>query len=154
MVQPFPNQQFQAYSLRPNTNLWILPEYKAVFGVQRRKNFRRGLGVAAALLSMLVVAVGVIVLARTVVRAALSGPVAGAATPLTVKMTVGQGDSLWSIASRYGNPDDNIQERMDILAHANGTISGTGLVVGQRLLVPVGNPMELARLKTSVASAR
>jgi len=73
---------------------------------------------------------------------------------VTLPMTVAPGDSLWTLARRYGDPDSYILDRVDDLARANGMTAGARLVPGQRLLVPVGNPVEIARIQQSVASAR
>ena len=69
----------------------------------------------------------------------------------TIPMTVHAGDSLWSFARRYGNPDAPLLERLDTLAKANGLTNGAALVPGQRLLVPVENPTEITHLQTMMA---
>jgi hypothetical protein len=83
-----------------------------------------------------------------------NGAAHASATPLTIRVTVGQGESLWSLARQYGNPDENIQDRIDTLSRANAMPAGSPLLTGQRLLVPVGNPMLIARLQTTVAARR
>jgi len=75
-------------------------------------------------------------------------------SPLTVRVTVAPGDSLWSLARRYGNPDTYIEDNVDAMAKTNGMAAKSRLVVGQRLLVTVSNPVELASLQTHVADAR
>ena len=77
-----------------------------------------------------------------------------AKAPLTVRVTVAPGDSLWSLARRYGDPDDYIEDNVDAMARANGMRSKSNLVVGQRLLVSVANPTELASLQKHIASTR
>ena len=67
-------------------------------------------------------------------------------------VTVAPGDTLWSLSRRYGSDKANIQEQIDTLAQANALSTGTALVAGERLLVPVTNPTVLARLQTHVAS--
>ena len=71
--------------------------------------------------------------------------------PVTVPVTVGSGDSLWSLARRYGSPNRYILDRVDTLAQANHLSAGDPLLPGQRLLVPVENPVELARLQPTLA---
>jgi hypothetical protein len=104
--------------------------------------------VAMALLTML--AMGVTILRKAANNRSGASP---ATAPLTIRVTVNPGESLWSLSQRYGNPNIGIQDRVDALAQANGLGAGTSLVAGQRLLVPVSNPMELARLQTHLASA-
>lgn len=69
----------------------------------------------------------------------------------TVPMTVHAGDSLWSFAQRYGNPNAPLLERLDTLAKANGLTNGAALIPGQRLLVPVENPTEISHLQSMMA---
>lgn len=84
---------------------------------------------------------------------AIAAPAAAATAPLTVSVTVRPGDSLWTLARRYGDPNVYQLDRVDALARANGMPGDTALIAGQRLLVPVSNPVEVARLKRSVAAA-
>jgi len=59
-------------------------------------------------------------------------------TPITnVKITVERGDTLWSVAQAYGDPDEYILARVDKLAKANSLERGAVLNVGQTLIVPV-----------------
>jgi hypothetical protein len=74
--------------------------------------------------------------------------------PLTVRVTVAPGDSLWSLSDRYGDPAAGRLERIDALARANGLRPNTRLVAGEKLLVPVTNPVELARRQCNVAAVR
>jgi nucleoid-associated protein YgaU len=78
----------------------------------------------------------------------------GALTPstaVTVVMTVQPGDSLWSLARRYGDPAAYILDRVDALARANHLAHNTSLIPGQKLRVPVQNPVEVAKLRPEVA---
>ena len=68
-----------------------------------------------------------------------------------VSMTVGNGETLWSLAKRYGNPFDSQLDRVDALAKANGLPTGAMLHPGQRLVVPVENPQEAERVQTALA---
>ncbi len=70
---------------------------------------------------------------------------------LRVPMTVQRGDSLWSLAKRYGDPNAYILERVDILAQANKMSSRSALMPGQRIIIPVSNPVEVARLQRNLA---
>lgn len=68
-------------------------------------------------------------------RSACAGP-----PPLeSASITVQPGDTLWSLAEEYGDPDEYILERVDVLARANGLRRGQVLREGQTLVVPVGN---------------
>lgn len=69
------------------------------------------------------------------------------ATPPTVVMTVRPGDTLWSLARRYGDPAAYMLDRVDALARANRLPHGAALVPGQKLRVPVQNPVEAAGLR-------
>lgn len=71
--------------------------------------------------------------------------------PLTVPVTVRSGDSLWSLARRYGDPSAAIRDRVDRLARANRLPASAVLVPGQKVAVPVLNPVEVARLRRAVA---
>jgi len=66
-------------------------------------------------------------------------------------MTVHPGDSLWSLAKRYGDPDAYMLDRVDAIARANGIGQTAPLFPGQRLVVPVSNPVELNRLQHNLA---
>jgi LysM repeat protein len=70
---------------------------------------------------------------------------------LRVPMTVQPGDSLWSLAQRYGNPETYILDRVDVLAQANKMPATTSLMPGQRIVVPVSNPAEISRLQRNLA---
>ncbi len=70
---------------------------------------------------------------------------------LRVPMTVQRGDSLWSLAKRYGDPNSYILDRVDVLARANKMSSGSTLMPGQRIIIPVSNPIEVSRLQRNLA---
>lgn len=72
-------------------------------------------------------------------------------TPLRVPMTVRRGDSLWKLAQRYGNPRTYILDRVDAIARANDLSATAALQPGQRLVVPVENPIEVARIQQHLA---
>jgi nucleoid-associated protein YgaU len=63
-------------------------------------------------------------------------------TPImNVEITVQRGDTLWSVAQAYGDPDEYILERVDKLAKANSLERGAVLNVGQTLVVPMTGRM-------------
>lgn len=100
----------------------------------------------------------ILFVASLAVRVVQSGRIfvaapAPAAAPMTIARTVEPGDSLWSLAKRYGNPRAYVLDRVDALAQANGLSSDARLIPGQRILVPVSNPVEVARLRRNVATA-
>ncbi|MES2464091.1 MAG: LysM domain-containing protein [Armatimonadota bacterium] len=66
-------------------------------------------------------------------------------------MTVQRGDTLWSLAKRYGHPDSYILDRVDTLAQANKIPATASLMPGQRIVVPVSNPAEVSRLQRNFA---
>ncbi|MBC7809211.1 MAG: LysM peptidoglycan-binding domain-containing protein [Akkermansiaceae bacterium] len=68
-----------------------------------------------------------------------------------VPMSVGQGETLWTLARRYGNPSASQLDRVDTLAQANGLSASAMLHPGQRLVIPVENPREAALLQTTLA---
>ncbi len=68
-----------------------------------------------------------------------------------VPMSVGEGETLWTLARRYGNPAESQLDRVDTLARANGLTAGAMLHPGQRLVVPVENPREAALLQPTLA---
>jgi len=69
------------------------------------------------------------------VRDSMTGPI----PPVTATITVQPGDTLWSLAKRYGDPNQYILERVAVLAKANGLERGGALHVGQTLIIPVTN---------------
>ena len=149
MVQPIQNENGVVARLCNQAALhqWHLP----VLPTTIKSVVQSGIAALAALLTILGIAFAV----RTEVanRQLATAPMfASHATTITV--TVGQGDSLWQLARRFGNPQTNIQERVDLLARANGLTCASSLVTGQRLLVRVENPVEMARLHSRVAMAK
>jgi nucleoid-associated protein YgaU len=66
----------------------------------------------------------------------LGGP--GEREPLAVaEVTVGEGDTLWSLAQKYGDPNTYILQRVNQLQSINSIGGRDALQVGQVLLVPV-----------------
>ena len=65
--------------------------------------------------------------------------VAESATPAVSvdSYTVGSGETLWSIASAFTAPGEDVRDTIDELAALNG-MADTALVAGQQILVPVG----------------
>ena len=70
---------------------------------------------------------------------------------LRVPMIVQPGDSFWSLAKRYGDPNAYILDRVDVLAQANKMSAASPLMPGQRIVIPVSNPIEISRLQQNVA---
>ncbi len=60
--------------------------------------------------------------------------------PVMKVIIVHNGDTLWSLASKYGDPHQYILERVDALEKANGLKQGAVLRAGLALNVPVANP--------------
>jgi nucleoid-associated protein YgaU len=62
-------------------------------------------------------------------------------------VTVTQGDTLWGLAQKYGNPNGYLPDTVEEIADENGISSSSALTPGQHLVVPVGNPSIIARMK-------
>ena len=84
-------------------------------------------------------------------RQAHNHPAAPHLAPLMVPMTVGQGQTFWSFAQKYGDTNDYILDRVSAVAQANGMSTHAALVPGQRILVPVSDPQQVALLQTHLA---
>jgi nucleoid-associated protein YgaU len=69
-------------------------------------------------------------------------------------VTVHSGDTLWTYAQKYDNSNTYILERVETIARANHLAPDASLAPGQRLLIPVTNPMMLARLENGQRLAR
>lgn len=50
--------------------------------------------------------------------------------------TVGSGETLWSIASAFTAPGEDVRDTVDRLAELNGRVGST-LTAGEQILVPV-----------------
>ena len=59
--------------------------------------------------------------------------------PVVTTITVQAGDTLWSIAREYGDPDEYILERVSALARTNNIENGRALREGQVLVIPVSS---------------
>lgn len=58
------------------------------------------------------------------------------APPVSVDTyTVGSGETLWSIASAFTAPGEDVRDTVDRLAELNG-MGGSGLTAGEQILVP------------------
>lgn len=62
---------------------------------------------------------------------------AGEHEPLVQTIRVQQGDTLWSLADKYGDQHQYMLQRMDALEEMNQLNGHTMLRVGQTLIVPV-----------------
>ncbi len=65
---------------------------------------------------------------------------------LIISKAVKRGDTLASLAQRYGNPSTYILEREDQIARANHLTGTQPLLPGQHLQIPVTNPTVIARI--------
>jgi LysM repeat protein len=97
------------------------------------------------------IAVATIATSGTVALIARANTVPSVPLTLTTPMTVKPGDTLWSLAQKYGHSGEHIQNRVQAVAKANGMSRTSTLVPGQRLLIPVSNPIEVARLQSRTA---
>ena len=55
----------------------------------------------------------------------------------TKTITVHQGDTLWQIASQYGDPNVYILDRVESISRLNHMADGQALVAGQKIRVPI-----------------
>ncbi len=69
--------------------------------------------------------------------------------PTVVQVHVGQGDTLWRYAARYGDPSAYILDRVQAIAQDNHLTANAPLVPGQTLRITVQNPRVLAALHTA-----
>jgi nucleoid-associated protein YgaU len=61
----------------------------------------------------------------------------GLGSPLAVdSYTVGSGETLWSIATSFAAPGEDVRDVVDEISALNG-MSGSGLTAGDQILVPV-----------------
>jgi len=81
-----------------------------------------------------------------------SGKVAEPALPTSIRMTVRSGDTLWSLAKRFGDPDAYILDRVDALASANHLASDARLMPGQQIMIPVDGADDYARIRAAAAT--
>jgi hypothetical protein len=95
--------------------------------------------VEAALLILL--AASSLVLAGVLVGRRVMTP---AATPVR-QIRIQRGDTLWSLASKYGDRDQYTLDRLDHLARLNGMRAGETLRPGDVLVVP-GDPDPASRV--------
>jgi nucleoid-associated protein YgaU len=59
------------------------------------------------------------------------------------------GDTLWSLAKRFGDPGAYILDRVDTLAAANGLASDARLMPGQRIIIPVTGADDFIRVQAA-----
>ena len=65
---------------------------------------------------------------------------------VTISQAVKRGDTLTSLAQRYGDPSTYILEREDQIARANHLSGKTPLLPGQHLQIAVTNPAVIAQI--------
>jgi nucleoid-associated protein YgaU len=70
--------------------------------------------------------------------------------PGTVTVKVRPGETLWTYATHYGNPDEYILKRVHKIATMNKLDASRPLEVGQKLIIPVERPTLSAKAETSV----
>lgn len=69
-----------------------------------------------------------------------------------IHYTVKNGDTLWKLAARYGDPNSYMLDRVETVARDNHLSSSLPLVPGQHLLLSVHNPQVLAKIEAHSAS--
>ena len=115
---------------------------------RRWENFLFAAAAAAVLLFFLAS------VALSLYRAAAASYRSPLARVAVLTVTVRPGDTLWTYAQKYGSPNVYILDRIESLARANHLTSDSPLVPGQRLLVPVTDPVKIAQLEHAHRLAR
>ncbi len=157
LMLPFEAKLSEEYERRAEQRLRLtLHEYTAPPARTRRRtrpqNVWENLMFVAVLAAMLAFClVGAV---RSLSRAATASDRLPAAATAVLPVTVHSGDTLWTYAQKYGTPDTYILDRVETIARANHLSSDTELVPGQRLLIPVTNPLVLARIEGRQRLAR
>jgi len=64
-----------------------------------------------------------------------------------VSVRVARGETLWTLAKHYGNPNTYILETVDGIARENSLSPGAPLAPGQVLKIAVRNPVLLAKME-------
>ena len=113
----------------------------------RRMVGRRGENVLFVAAAAAVLLFFLVSFAFSVFRSAASSYQSPLTAPLVVPVKVHAGDTLWTYAKEYGAPDIYILDRVETIARANHLSSDASLLPGQRLLVPVTNPVKIAQLQ-------
>jgi LysM repeat protein len=72
------------------------------------------------------------------------------AIPSSIAITIQSGDTLWSLAKRFGDPNAYILERVNTLAAANGLASDARLMPGQRITIPISSADDFARVQAAI----
>ena len=103
-------------------------------GLRQRKASARVLDRAEMLLLLITIFMLMLVIGLRV-RDSVAGPV----EPVMARITVQAGDTLWTLAKEYGDPNQYILERVDHLARTNGLKRGDVLHAGETLTIPVTN---------------
>jgi hypothetical protein len=109
------------------------------------KNVWEGLSFNIALCALAVFFMaGLVSPAMQALRLSASAPLPA----LTIPVTVRPGDTLWGYAERYEQPNSYILDRVEKIANANHLPAGAALVPGERLQIPVSNPLILAQIES------
>jgi len=120
-------------------NTLVLPARRSLNARRRAPRLSLRMENVGAALAVLVLLGMIVVLGGRAVSglgSARSATATNAAAPLLATITVRPGDTLWSLAGRYGDPHQTIVRRVDALTRANRLPAGATLVPGQTLLVP------------------
>ncbi len=79
------------------------------------------------------------------VRQSYAGP--SASTVVMISKKVSRGDTLSSLARRYGDPQTYLPVREEQIARINHLSGAVPLVPGQRLRIPVTSPVVIAEIE-------
>ena len=118
----------------------------------RRQNLWENLMFFAAMAAVSLFCLGG--LTRAFVRDATNSDRVVLSSAAVLPVTVHSGDTLWTYAQKYGASDTYILDRVETIARTNHLSSDTALVAGQHLLIPVTNPVILARIESRQRLAR
>lgn len=147
MVQPLPSSSCPVEVLpgrgvtpRPAAAPLILPARRSLEVRRRRRNRAaaffsalRSEYVGAALTILILLSALVAMGWRVASRVRASAP-----TAATITLRVQSGDTLWSVARRYGPTEWDMAARLDAILRANRLPNNAVLMPGQTLRVPTG----------------
>ena len=97
---------------------------------RRQRRPRRNIGQFAASMFLLFAA-------TNYVKTAVAQRAEGEPAAVVAHLTVGQGDTLWQIAEKYGSPRQSIQETVCRLREANNMKEGQALQPGDHPVSPI-----------------
>ncbi len=141
------NDRFQGSCSQPHLVLKDYSEERPLGRSSRRKTFARAENVLLASAASAALGFFVVTSAASFIHS-VEQDYRSQTLPQSVIISkaVKRGDTLASLAQRYGNPDTYILEREDQIARANHLTGTQPLLPGQHLQIPVTNPAAIAQI--------